>query len=217
MIIKHTSLKLLSEMQRGGNEQKSGRVSDKEPALFPPPPPPFFPPCLPNHRPNMYHSFSSSTNFENQARDYDLPAATTITDAAVAESTIPPITASNKRILIVDDDHDIARFFKITLERAGYIVDVFNDPLASLSNYKTGVYDLLLLDIRMPQMSGFELYDKIKEIDDKVKVCFITAFEEHYDEFKKLFPHLDEFECYIRKPLGMQDLIGIVKSRLNYN
>ena len=69
----------------------------------------------------------------------------------------------------------------------------------------------------MPQMSGFELYDKIKEIDDKVKVCFITAFEEHYDEFKKLFPHLDEFECYIRKPLGMQDLIGIVKLRLNYN
>lgn len=212
MIIKRTSLKLLSEMQRGGNEKQSGRVSDIEPTLFPPPPP--FPPCLPNHRPNMH---ASSTNFENQARDYDLPAATTITAAAVAESTIPPINTGNKRILIVDDDHDIARLFKITLERAGYIVDVFNDPLASLSNYKAGEYDLLLLDIRMPQMSGFELYYKIKEIDDKVKVCFITAFEEHYDEFKKLFPHLDEFECYIRKPLGMQDLIGIVKSRLNYN
>jgi two-component system, OmpR family, response regulator ChvI len=49
----------------------------------------------------------------------------------------------------------------------------------------------LLLDIKMPQMSGFELYDKIKNIDEKVKVCFITAFEEYYDEFKKQFPYLE--------------------------
>lgn len=69
----------------------------------------------------------------------------------------------------------------------------------------------------MPQMSGFELYNKIKEIDDKVRVCFITAFEEYYDEFKKLFPHLKEAECYIRKPVGMEDLIRIVKSHLNSN
>jgi len=67
------------------------------------------------------------------------------------------------------------------------MVDVFNNPLESLSSYKAGAYDLLLLDIKMPQMSGFELYDKIKNIDEKVKVCFITAFEEYYDEFKKKF------------------------------
>lgn len=212
MIIKLTSLKLLSEMQRGGNEEQYGRTNDNEPAFFPPI---YFPPCLPKRKPNMYHSFSSNTDFESQA-EYDQAAAGMIS-ATATESTIPSITISNKRILIVDDDHDIARLFKITLERVGFIVDVFNDPLASLSNYKTGVYDLLLLDIRMPQMSGFELYDKIKEIDDNAKVCFITAFEDHYDEFKKLFPHLDEFECYIRKPLQMQDLIRIVKSRLNYN
>ena len=52
--------------------------------------------------------------------------------------------------------------FKIGLECAGFIVDIFNDPMKSLSGYKAGVYDLLLLDIRMPRMSGFELYDKIK-------------------------------------------------------
>jgi len=56
--------------------------------------------------------------------------------------------------------------------------------MKSLSAYKAGVYDLLLLDIRMQRMSGFELYDKIKEIDVNVNVCFITAFEEYYDEFK---------------------------------
>ena len=74
----------------------------------------------------------------------------------------------------------------------GFIVDISNDPVKSLSSYKAGVYDLLLLDIRMPKMSGFELYDKIKEIDDNVNVCFITAFEEYYDEFRKRFPYSDK-------------------------
>ena len=128
-----------------------------------------------------------------------------------------PASSSPKRILIVDDGQDIALFYKIALEQAGFVVDVFSDPLKSFSNYRTGVYDLVLLDVRMPQMSGFELYSKIKEIDDAVKVCFITAFEDYHNEFKKLFPHLEESECYVRKPITMQDLIRIVKSRVEYD
>jgi DNA-binding NtrC family response regulator len=124
--------------------------------------------------------------------------------------------ADNKRILIVDDEH-IAWSFKITLECAGFVVDTSNDPLKSLSAYKAGAYDLLLLDIRMQRMSGFELYDKIKEIDDNVNVCFITAFEEYYDEFKKRFPYSEKPDWFIRKPIGMDDLIRSVKSHLNYN
>jgi DNA-binding response OmpR family regulator len=77
---------------------------------------------------------------------------------------------NSKRVLIVDDEVDIANTFKLALECAGFIADVFDDPVKSLSAYKAGAYDLLLLDIRMPQMSGFELYDKIKEIDDNVNV-----------------------------------------------
>lgn len=124
--------------------------------------------------------------------------------------------ADNKRILIVDDE-DIAWSFKIALECAGFVVDTFNDPIKSLSSYKVGAYDLLLLDMRMPRMSGFELYDKIKEIDDNVNVCFITAFEEYYDEFKKRFPYSEKPDWFIRKPIGMDDLIRSVKSHLNYN
>jgi DNA-binding response OmpR family regulator len=125
--------------------------------------------------------------------------------------------ANNKRILIVDDEEDIAYCFKIAFECAGFVVDIFNDPIKLLSAYKGGVYDLLLLDIRMPRMSGFELCDKIKEIDDNVNVCFITAFEEYYDEIKKRFPHSEKTEWFIRKPIGMDDLIRSVKSHLNYN
>jgi two-component SAPR family response regulator len=88
-------------------------------------------------------------------------------------------------------------------------------PVSALASYKKGTYDLLLLDINMPQMTGFELYKKISMIDNEVKVCFITAFEEYYSEFKSEFPNLDELECYIKKPVGMDYLVSAVKSRLD--
>jgi DNA-binding response OmpR family regulator len=123
---------------------------------------------------------------------------------------------NSKRVLIVDDEVDIANTFKLALECAGFIADVFDDPVKSLSAYKAGAYDLLLLDIRMPQMSGFELYDKIKEIDGNVNVCFVTAYEEYYDEIKKRFPHSERIELLIRKPIGIEELVKKVKTRLNY-
>lgn len=183
--------------------------------------PSFLPSWLPSREPNMRHDLSSNSNSKKQIRDHDLTRDGTNTAgvAAADEFDNRAISASSgpKRILIVDDDQDIALFYKIALEQAGFVVDVFSDPLKSFSNYRTGVYDLVLLDVRMPQMSGFELYSKIKGIDDGVKVCFITAFEDYHNEFKKLFPHLEESECYVRKPITMQDLIRIVKSRVEYD
>ena len=178
--------------------------------------PSFFSPFLPNYEFNRYHfrSFTLNATSENQLGGYHH----SVKNSSIADSDkskIPPSDDNSKRILIVDDEQDIARLFKVALERAGFIVYVFNNPLESLSGYKAGAYDLLLLDIKMPQMSGFELYDRIKKIDDKVKVCFITAFEEYYDEFKKQFPYLEETECFIRKPVGVEDLIRKVKSQLN--
>jgi CheY-like chemotaxis protein len=165
-------------------------------------------PYLPIHKLNLYHSAAISNFGLNNPSP---------TDRIIRAAKSSHIDTSNKRILIVDDEVDIARFFKLALEHAGFIVDVFNNPIKSLSNYRAGAYDLLLLDVRMPHMSGFELYDKIKKIDDKINVCFITAYEEYYDEFKKRFPHSDKTERFIRKPIGMEELISRVKSRLNYN
>jgi CheY-like chemotaxis protein len=165
-------------------------------------------PNLPNHNLNLYYLDAIS--------DFGLNNLSS-TDRVIRAAKSSHIETSKKRILIVDDEADIARFFKLALEHAGFIVDVFNYPIKSLSNYTAGTYDLLLLDIRMPQMSGFELYDKIKAIDDNVNVYFVTAFEEYYDEFKERFPHSDKTEWFIRKPIGVEELILKVKSRLNYN
>ena len=110
------------------------------------------------------------------------------------------------RILVVDDERDINTVVKKGLERVGFKVRAFNNPLDALSNFEAGSYDVALLDIRMPSMNGFELYKKLREIDSKIKVCFITAFEMYEEEFKKLFPSY-EVRCFIKKPIKLTDLI----------
>ena len=118
------------------------------------------------------------------------------------------------KILIVDDDNGITLAFKKGLEGDGFEVDTFNDPLEALSNFKASKYDLLLLDVRMPKMNGFELYKEIEKIDGDVKVCFITAFEVYYEALREVFPSL-EVECFIRKPIEIASLIKKIKNELS--
>ncbi|HYA81971.1 MAG TPA: response regulator [Candidatus Bathyarchaeia archaeon] len=118
------------------------------------------------------------------------------------------------KILIVDDDTDITLAFKKGLENDGFKVDVFNDPLEALSNFEASKYDLLLLDIRMPKMNGFELYREMDKIDKNVKVCFITAFEVYYEALREVFPSM-EVECFIRKPIEIGNLVKRIKNELH--
>jgi DNA-binding response OmpR family regulator len=118
----------------------------------------------------------------------------------------------NKRVLLVDDEPDLNLTLKMILEENGFKVDSFTDPLSALENFKeeAGTYKLLILDMKMPQMNGFELYRQIKKIDDKVKVCFLTAGEMDYEQFRKeLIPALDN-NCYIQKPIENEMLIRIL-------
>src|ERR671930_49388 len=89
---------------------------------------------------------------------------------------------NKKSILLVDDDPDIIETFKVGLEDNGFKVDAFTDPELALSSFKAGVYDLVLLDVRMPKLNGFQLYEETRKIDNKAKVCYITAYEINYEK-----------------------------------
>jgi len=114
-----------------------------------------------------------------------------------------------KRILVVDDEPDNISVFSIGLEDEGFIVDTFTDPQLALSAFKAKTYDLLILDIKMPNMNGFELYEKVNKIDTKLKVCFLTAFGEGYhEEFRRRFPASSFSDVnFIRKPIRINDLV----------
>ena len=85
------------------------------------------------------------------------------------------IAENDKRILIVDDENDINLTFKIVLEDSGFKVDSFTNAFTALQNFKTGLYGLAILDVKMPGMNGFGLYQEIRKVDDKVKICFSTG------------------------------------------
>ena len=112
-------------------------------------------------------------------------------------------SATTKTVLIVDDEPDVKLALKIALEENGFEVDAFDDPVIALDNFTKGVYDLLILDIKMPKMHGFELYREIRKIDRQVKVRFLTAGEMYYGSYADIF---DENQ-FIRKPIQNEDLI----------
>ena len=124
--------------------------------------------------------------------------------------------AMKKRVLIVDDEPDVNLAVKIALEQKDYKVDAFKDPLLALENFRKGLYDLLILDIKMPKMHGFELYRQIKRVDDKVKVCFLTAGEMYHGAYADIFNELDT-NCFIRKPIENQELLKHLSETINFN
>ena len=124
------------------------------------------------------------------------------------------MTNKRKMVLIVDDEPDITAPLQITLEDNGFQVASFNDPILALENFRKRSYSLLILDIKMPKMNGFELYTQIKKIDDKVRVCFLTALTElqEYTSFKKeLFPEEGK-RHFIQKPVKNDELVRIVNT-----
>jgi CheY-like chemotaxis protein len=118
-----------------------------------------------------------------------------------------PQQQGQKRILAVDDEADLTMLCRLALEYHGFNVNTFNDPQEALSNYKPGYYDLVILDIKMPKMDGFELYDKIKKKDPQAKICFLTASELYYEEFRKKEYYALDKNLFIRKPIDNEELL----------
>jgi two-component SAPR family response regulator len=117
---------------------------------------------------------------------------------------------SLKRILIVDDDPDITLTFKVGLEEHCYDkrfeVYPYNNPAVALSEFKPNFYDLLLTDINMPYMNGFELCEKVLELDVNVRVCFISAAEVNIEALREVYPKARSIGCFIKKPVTVEYL-----------
>ncbi|MDW3605402.1 MAG: response regulator [Nitrososphaeraceae archaeon] len=123
-----------------------------------------------------------------------------------------------KKILLVDNEADITYALENALENYGYSIDSFNDSMLALDSYKSNFYDLVILDIKMPKMDGFELYNKIKERDPEVKICFLTASELFYEEFRKTRYMLGEKlgeEYFIQKPIKTDELVQKMNVLMN--
>ncbi|HYA82703.1 MAG TPA: response regulator [Candidatus Bathyarchaeia archaeon] len=127
-----------------------------------------------------------------------------------------------RRILIVDDDADITITLKAAIEDsndgndANKRIEVYtaNDPVAALSEFKQNFYDLLLVDINMPHMNGFELCEKILTIDINVRICFMSAVEINREGLREIYPSLT-LGCYMRKPMTIDYLLKRIRSELD--
>ena len=106
-------------------------------------------------------------------------------------------------------------FSKTVLECNGFEVQAFESPMSVLENFKPGSYDLLPIDIKMRGMDGFELYDKISKMDNNINVCFLTAATEYYDKYKQRYNGQMKKECFITKPIRLENLVNTINSVLN--
>jgi CheY-like chemotaxis protein len=124
-----------------------------------------------------------------------------------------------KRILIIDDEADTTTPFKAGIEDSNNYndsdkrIEVYtsNNPVAALSDFKSNFYDLLLVDINMPYMKGFELCEKILAIDINVKICFMSSVEINREGLREIYPSLS-LGCIIRKPVSIDYFIKRIKS-----
>jgi DNA-binding response OmpR family regulator len=127
-----------------------------------------------------------------------------------------------KRILIVDDDPDITYTFKKSFEEANRIggnknsfhINAYNDPLMALSEFKPEFYDLMLVDINMPKMNGFDFCVKVFEVDINPRVCFMSSGLINQEALQEQYPSLS-FGCFIKKPITMENLVRKVKAELD--
>ena len=103
--------------------------------------------------------------------------------------------------MVVDDEYESTLLLKILLEHNGFIVDSFDDPFLAMENFQSHLFSLIILNIKIPKLNGFQLYREIRKIDKKVKVCFMTDGEMYYGVYTDIFNNLDE-SCFIRKPIN---------------
>jgi DNA-binding NtrC family response regulator len=120
-----------------------------------------------------------------------------------------------KKILFADNEPDLTFIFKKGLEDAGLNIDAFNNYAEVLKVFKPHFYDLVILDIAMPGMDGFDLHRELKKLDPEVKTCFITATQKYYQDFREADLHDLSQDLFIEKPISIKDLIIEVNKKID--
>jgi CheY-like chemotaxis protein len=167
---------------------------------------------------SFFHYFSSSSNTNNPSYLQDQKQDT----ATVKEGE--PKDPFLKRILVVDDEPDVTLTFKVGLEgydygnhdddKTRFEVHTYDNPVLALSEFKPHFYDLMLVDVYMPDMNGFQLCEKILELDVNIKVCFTSAAELNVEALREVYPKVS-FGCFIKKPVTMEYLIKRLLAELD--
>ena len=166
---------------------------------------------------SFHHSYTSTSNANNH-QSYvqdEKPDTATVKER---ETKDPFLT----RILIVDDEPDVTLTLKVGLEvyyyhdneRRRFEVYSYNDPEVALSKFKSNFYDLLLTDIYMPRMNGFELSQRVVEIDANIRVCFMSSAEVNIEALREVYPKIS-FGCFIRKPVEIEYLVKRLLAELD--
>jgi DNA-binding response OmpR family regulator len=120
---------------------------------------------------------------------------------------------TKKRVLIIDDDKDVGNLFKIYLEKSGeYQIDAYTDPVDVLYHFKKGLYDLVLLDLKMPQIDGISMYQQLKKVDNNTSICLITADIANLEQLKTKIPNIEKYVIY--KPTLLRNLKDKIDSLL---
>jgi CheY-like chemotaxis protein len=167
----------------------------------------------------QYLSGSSFLTDPNYLQDQE-SRLDTIKETETKEQPQPPFI---KRILLVDDDPDITLTFKAGLDGYNYgdgdkkkrfEVYTYNDPLLLLEEFKPNFYDLLLTDIYMPNMNGFQLCEKILGLDINFRVCFMSALEVNAEALREVYPKV-RFGCFIEKPITIEYLVKRLSAELD--
>ena len=120
------------------------------------------------------------------------------------------------KLLIVDDEPDITSSLGMGLTKHGFTVEMYNNPTEALKEFEPRKYDLALLDFKMPEMNGYDLFHELTKLDNEIKVCFLSAHETPFLEFQKLFPDLPH-QCFIRKPITLRSLVDHIELELKKN
>jgi CheY-like chemotaxis protein len=169
------------------------------------------------HHHSQPHSSSSPPPYHLQNQESNLHTTTDMERVTKELSFL-------KKILIVDDDPDITLTFKVGLEeysddsndnynKRRFEIYTYNNPLEALSQLKPNFYDLMLTDINMPHMNGFELSKKVLELDANIRVCFISSAEVNVQALREVYSKVS-FGCFIKKPVTIEQLVKRLEAEL---